>query len=403
MNKLIIIGNKKYIGRHFKQIEKYFGKSLVYSENYNVEYILSKKPDLVIVPDEHYCELGNLISILKLQNVLTLQLMDGILEWRRIWENSLNGFNVNGIRNPLNQPIFSDKIACLGYCDYKILESWGNYGKCEIVGMPRLSNIINLRTDFSHLKIKQNKILVCTAKTPAFSEIQYSKTLESLKDIKEYFSNRKDLEIVWRLTGDLHDKLELINTLNDLNGQEIQDIIQNVDAVITTPSTTLLEAMVLKTPVAILDYHNSPHYFQSSWSIYSKSNIENVVDELLNPPIPKLEYQDFLLNEQLFIKENPTERLIKLINGMLLYRNKINEIPKSILNNDYSISLKLKHDISAYYPDIEWVEKLSSKEIKLKLTAAYGTISILSNKLNFFENKLKKIPFYSILKKIFNI
>tara|TARA_R110001583_G_scaffold8896_2_gene41974 strand:- start:23219 stop:24442 length:1224 start_codon:yes stop_codon:yes gene_type:complete len=400
MNKIFVIGPSKYIRRHFKSVENSLGANFVYFENYQPNKIIEAKPDLVIVPDEHWCELGNIVATCKAHGILTLQLMDGILEWRRTWDYGANGHRVNGILNPLNQPAFADKIACLGYKDFRILESWGNHGKCEIVGMPRLKNIQGLRADFSHLDKKKGKILVCTAKTPAFTKEQERITIESLKDLRDFFKERDDVEVVWRLSGDLSETLNIKNTLTDLNGLEIHRIIQEVDSVITTPSTTLLESMVLKTPVALLDYHNVPHYFESAWIISSQNQIPNVFEELMNPPVVKLDYQEFLLNDQLFHHEDATKRLLDLIGSMMNYKNELENLPTGLLDNSYTPTYQISSDIGTYYPELSWLEKLEKRELELKLSAAEGAIGVLENKVSNLERRLNSIPFYTFLKKL---
>jgi hypothetical protein len=398
--KIFIIGPSKYLSRHFSSIHEYYGSSLVYIDNYNSNHIISQKPDLVILPDEHWCQLGNIVSLCKDYKILTLQLMDGILEWRRIWDYSNNNRKVDGVLNPLNQPAFADKIACLGYRDFKILESWGNIGKCELVGIPRLKEIQNSIKDYSQVNSSKRRILICTAKTPAFTEEQERNVLESLEDLKAFFLRRKDIEITWRITGDYGKRLNIENTLNDFSGQEIHQLISQVDAVITTPSTTLLEAMLLKRPVALLDYHNTPHYFETAWTISAKCHVSNVVDELVKPPICKMEYQEFLLKEQLFTFKDPTARLIELIDKMLIYKDNYQELPCSILDNSFSQSLILKSEISSYYPDLSWVDKLNTKELKLQLAAARGTIEILETKNDYLQKTINSIPFYKIVKNI---
>lgn len=400
MNKIFVIGPSKYIGRHFKSVENSLGANFIYFDNYQPNKIIEEKPDLVIVPDEHWCELGNIVATCKAHSILTLQLMDGILEWRRTWDYGANGHRVNGILNPLNQPAFAHKIACLGYKDFRILESWGNRGKCEIVGMPRLKNIQGLKADYFHLDKKKGKILICTAKTPAFTEEQKRITIDSLRDLRDFFKERNDIEVVWRLSGDLSEVLNIKNTLTDLNGLEIHKIIQEVDSVITTPSTTLLESMVLKVPVALLDYHNLPHYFDSAWCISSKSHIPIVFEELMNPPVVKLDYQEFLLNDQLFNHDDATNRLLDLIESMLKYKNNTENLPAAILDNNYTPTYQISSGIGTYYPDLSGLEKLKRRELELKLSAAEGTIRVLENKLSNLERRLNSIPFYTFLKKL---
>lgn len=401
MNKIVIVGDPKYLRRHYRTLESYQDLNIVYTDQ-SVSDVLKEDPDIVVVHDEHWGELSNIVSECQSKGIPTLQLMDGILEWRRTWDYGWQGHIIDGVINPLNQPAFADKVACLGFKDYRILESWGNYGKCEITGMPRLKHIMNLRNDFSHLSQKKNRILISTAKTPAFTEKQAEKTIQSLTDLKEYFSKRKDIEVIWRITGDYHRLIGVENSLSDLNGKEIHEIIQQVDAVITTPSTTILEAMTLKVPAATLDYHNQPHYFETAWSISAQTHIDTVVNELLDPPAVKLEYQDFLFHEQLYTLEDPNDRLVRLIKEMIKYKGRNNEMPESILDNSYLGTLALKSDLSVYYPGLEWADKMDLKKLKLELSAARGTIEILEIKSRNLEKTLHSIPFYKLLKSIKN-
>jgi len=77
----------KYKAHHIKIIEDRL-PSLVYLDTYNVDEILAYDPLLVIVFDEHWCELGNCIGSLAKENIRTLHIMDGLLEWRRTWDYS---------------------------------------------------------------------------------------------------------------------------------------------------------------------------------------------------------------------------------------------------------------------------------------------------------------------------
>ncbi|HWF19594.1 MAG TPA: class I SAM-dependent methyltransferase, partial [Verrucomicrobiae bacterium] len=69
----------------------------------------------------------------------TLILADGILEYRNTWEHPKNE------PGAIFQPVLGHKIACLGRSQARILESWGNIGKCEIVGSPRFDGYCELQ------------------------------------------------------------------------------------------------------------------------------------------------------------------------------------------------------------------------------------------------------------------
>lgn len=393
---IVALANK-YKVHHLKNIESKL-KDLIYVESYNYNEIIKHNPKLVIVLDEHWCELGNVVGSLVSNNIPVLQIMDGILEWRRTWDYGWNGHKVDGVINPINQPALAHKIACLGYKDYRILESWGNQGKCEVVGVPRFKELINYRKDFSHVKEKENyKVLIVTAKTPYFTEKQKETTVESLTDLKEYFLNINKFQVTWRISPELSEIINVTNEMNDLTGMELHEILKKVDIVITTPSTTILEAQLMKIPVITLDYHNKPHYFETAWSIYSKKDIPLVLKEVSNPKKELLEYQNFLINDQVYLKENPDVRLLKLIESMI--KTNINEYQYGILNNFPIYEKIIDSDYTKYYEKFS-VQDMDIEKLKIELSAAKGTISQLYEKNSILEKRLAKIPFYSFLKKI---
>jgi hypothetical protein len=102
-----------------------------------------------------------------------------------------------------------------------------------------------------------------------------------------------------------------------LTGRELAEFLQNVDAVITTPSTAMLEAMLLGLPVAVLDYCNCPHYVQAAWRITAPEHITSTVAELLDPPAPKMLFQETALHDSLECATPARPRLLALASGMI--------------------------------------------------------------------------------------
>jgi len=80
-----------------------------------------------------------------------------------------------------------------------------------------------------------------TANKPAFTAAQHEKVLESLRDMKAWFEANRSFDKgpvkpVWRLTKGLNGKLGVTNDL----GPQLVDVLRTCDAMITTPSTTIL-------------------------------------------------------------------------------------------------------------------------------------------------------------------
>jgi hypothetical protein len=409
---LVVLANK-YKQHHFRTLEARFAGRFVYEESYEASRILRHEPTLVICFDEHYCELGNVIGQLKSKGIATLQVMDGILEWRRTWDYTRDGHKVDGVVNPINQPALSDKIACLGQRDCRIMESWGNFGKCEIVGAPRFDNLVEKRLSGAVRPpapgTRKPRVLVMTAKTPGFTSEQVQTTKRALEDVRDHFLSASEVDVVWRLTRELDAELSIENHLDDLTGGELHAIIEEVDAVITTSSTAMLEAMLLNRPVALLDYHNCPHYFEASWSIYCSEQIPQVLKELLSPSSARMDYQNFLLDEQLASKSPATDRLVSLIETMLeVHQESVDSncnFPIRILDTpDLLVNSPLQlEDFQARYPEFPIPKDIKIREMKIELSAARGTIQALVDRNRHLQGRLESIPGIALARKIRNL
>ena len=406
----IVLLADRYKVHHFKGLEAHFAGRFLYEPSYDFDKVMSHRPELVICFDEHWGELGSVIGSVREANVATLQVMDGILEWRRTWDYEWEGHRIDGVINPINQPVLAHKIACLGRRDTRLMESWGNLGKCEVVGAPRMDGLADKRLSGGISPRlspgRKPRLLVMTAKTYGFTEAQRVITRRSLTDLKACFEGRPDIDVIWRVTRGLDEELGVKNTLSDLAGGEFHTLLDQVDGVITTPSTSMLEAMVMDRPVALLDYHNCPHYFESVWSIYCADHIPQVIGELLNPPKPKYDYQNFLLAEQLAFQPTATGRLIRLIEEMLKVRKAAGggplEFPARILGDEklfFTPTLPLSR-LKEYYPHLPLPDDLNIRELQTRLTAALGAVVLQREKVAFLEKRLKWIPGYRLAQKV---
>jgi hypothetical protein len=284
----------------------------------------------LLVTHRHYSpiETSVLRRTLTECQVPVLVLADGILEWRNTW------MNPQVTPACFFQPVLGHKIACLGAAQARTISSWGNPGKCEVVGLPRLDRFLNrvpkacpprsetassVKADHSH----PLRLLVMTARTPGFTPEQLEITLTSLQDLKSWVDSHSDpkgleIEVTWRLTGNLAEQLGVINSLNSSdNGSEIERQLIEADAVVTTASTTILEAALLGKPVAVLDYHGTPNYLTPAWSIRHQGDFSPVLRELAAPPLSRMLFQQQMLHDQLECQTPATPRMIRLVEAMV--------------------------------------------------------------------------------------
>ncbi len=93
-------------------------------------------------------------------------------------------------------------------------------------------------------------------------------------------------------------------------------MLAEVDAVITTPSTVLLEAMLAQRPVAALDYHNRPRFVATAWTASAPSHLPELVGELLDPPASRMLFQAECLRDSLRVDGPAAPRVARLISEM---------------------------------------------------------------------------------------
>ena len=245
----------------------------------------------------------------------TLYAIDGILEWRNMWE-----FPAGDACLWTGRPILSHKIACIGPSQARLFESWGQSAQCEIVGVPRFDALLG-RTRRLRSSADPFTILVLTAKWPGFNPEQWRLATQSLKDLKQWLEQNpqvggQPVKSIWRITQGLESEVGVDNALRDTTGQDLATVLTQVDAVVTTASTAMLEGMLQQIPVALLDYNNCPHYVPAAWRITAQSHIEQVMPELLTPPPAKMLYQQHLLHDALECASPAQPRMVALITSM---------------------------------------------------------------------------------------
>jgi len=271
-----------------------------------------REVDLLLMNDDGWHYTGAAAMAFRRERVPTLFLADGILEWCNLWENPRSREEAHG--SPLFQPLLADKIACLGQSQARFLEALGNRGRCEITGTPRFDPLLGLRRR-DRRKGEPLRIMVASATTPAFNDAQRRLVESSLRDLKHWFDshpvwNGVSVSPVWRLTGDL-DAVLGIDPAAVSAWPNLATQLSGVDALITTPSTLQLEAMLVGVPVAVLDYANRPPLVPAAYAMTAASHLDAVLPDLLAPSASRLWLQEALLDDALYSK-GATPRVAEL-------------------------------------------------------------------------------------------
>jgi len=281
-------------------------------DQWDPDRLLANRPDIVLCVNDYHYDIVCCLDAARRQGIPSLTLQDGILEWRCQYQNPL--FAAGG-GAPQHQPVVADKIACLGYQSARQIAAWGNAAKVEVTGMPRLDHLLT-RPPVARRQPGQ-RVLVMTAKNPGFTEDQRTVTLTSLHDLKQYLAGRPDIAVAWRVSKAVAQALGVTNQLQQVASAELAAQVDQADAVITTPSTAMLEAMLLGRPVAALDYHNVPRFVPTAWTISAREQIAPVIADLLAPPATKLAFQENCLADCLRTDGPAAPRVAALMEEMV--------------------------------------------------------------------------------------
>jgi len=373
----ILLLKHQHRKRHFLPIIQQFQANYFYDKTNE-----RAKIDLVLISDEHDSETSGELAYYKAQQIPILHIVDGILEWRNVWENPL-----------------ADKIACLGNAQARIMESWNNYGKCEVTGCARFDEYHALvASSIKRTKGEQKNILITTATNPAYTKKQLAVVVQSLKDLQVFFQVNKALGVqpIWRIAPFLEKHLPTLN--NTFGKVSLLEQLQSADVLITTPSTLALEGMLFQIPVVTLDYTNVPQWLPTAWFINNKTHLDTIVQSVLNPMPQRMQYQQLILQDQLQSKEAATPKIIELMEVMIAFGKTARQdgkalaLPYRILKNEPSL---VDYDMASLNPNYTFLKNKQEKaELLVQISHLEHLVQLLKKQL------ILPVGFYKIMEKI---
>lgn len=306
------VGSESQVAHHAEPLTESLDVRIVGAE----EVLSRAQPgELAIFFSEHFHQFRDAIDQLRERNVATLYAIDGILEWRNAWEN-----RPDEPASPFTmRPVLSHKVACIGRSQARVLSSWGNESKVEVVGLPRLDRLRNRKP---RQRDGDLRLLILSAKCPGFTDEQIERARTALRDVKRWCDANETIRgrrlvPYWRLTQDLASEIGVENLTQDLTGSDLANVLEDVDAVVTTPSTAMLEGMLQGLPVALLEYNLCPRYVPAVWEINTSEQIDAVMGELAEPSEIKLAHQQAILRDALECESAATPRIVELAEAML--------------------------------------------------------------------------------------
>lgn len=298
---------------HVRPVEEFMGTRAVfiYDDTWEPAQMLDAKPDIVLCVNDWPSGVARCLDAARDAGIPSLVFQDGILEWRCQYENPLFG---GGGGAPQHQPVLADRIACIGRQSARQIAAWGNAGRVEATGMPRLDHLI--ARERRPRRTPGKCILVMTAKKAGFTPEQSAVTLRSLQDVRAHLATLRDVEVIWRVSQEMAEALEVTNLMRETSSVELAEVVERSDAVITTISTAILETMILDRPVAALDYHDVPRFVPTAWTISARDHIAPVVSALLHPDARRMAFQRDSLRDCLECDGPAAPRVAALIERM---------------------------------------------------------------------------------------
>lgn len=262
----------------------------------------SARPDLVLLSLEWLPHHRIISAEAGKRSVPTLYVMDGVLEWSYVWNNQ-SYISPSGT---MAQPLIAGHIAVIGRHQARILASLGLRDKTHVVGLPRLDSFPKTRTVRPH---EGPVVMIACARTPSHNLEHEANVIRALSDLKAA-TEEIGLQTIWRIPEGLAREIRVEPSSASLN-----ESFNEVDALVTFPSTLALEGMLAGLPTAIVEYRPVPLYLDSAWQIRAQEHIYPVLNELLYPPAEKKAFQDYCLGEELETGE-AGERLRLLIQAI---------------------------------------------------------------------------------------
>jgi hypothetical protein len=243
----------------------------------------------IIISGEWYAPDRLAIAECKKRNIPVFHVIDGILEWRNLFENPRSTEAKNG--SPLYQPVLADHTFCMGPIQKWQLEWLGN-ASIHATGLPRLDTI---RVSNCRPRSASNapRLLVATANTPWFNAEQRQRFMAEFSRLVGLClagtsRPNPDFQCTWRIAGVAASALGLVA---DSSGSAA-DALASCDAVLTTPSTFAVEAMLMGIPTMLFDPFASPAFIPAAWNATSAETAYGQIPSLLRPAETRCRLQD---------------------------------------------------------------------------------------------------------------
>ncbi|MPW36247.1 hypothetical protein [Vibrio sp. B1Z05] len=216
-------------------------------------------------------------------NKRTLLCSDGIFEFSNAFENPM----ITKYRLSLFHPIIQDCFLSVGKRE-------ANYFSQDVEVIQYMPERMLSQTDVIDLS-KDTKVLITTANTAYFNELEFCRLKSLISEVAELLSYNS-IKFCFRIFDE-----KLLSALNvdhqvynDIN-RGFEETLADYNSVITTPSSIAITAMYHRRSVALLVYRDWPMYLQAGWLLPSAKVLESSLQDFISLEESRIEIQNKIL------------------------------------------------------------------------------------------------------------
>ena len=314
---IVFLESKEYLVSLgvFKNITNFDG-----AENYKIKDIELKKYDAILSIMYTNPVSNFLIIKAKKNQIKTVLLSDGIIEWKNCFSNPMN----TKYSLKLYHPILHDMFLCVGQDETQYFNFLG-YKTMQYLPdrmAPTIPRIGKVDTSF---------FLITTANTAYYDEIEKENLVQLLKDIILTLDNLS-FKYIYRIFDDSLVEILDIQKEQNIKDRSYEECLKLVDYVITTPSSISFTTMYHGKPLAHLIYRDSPMFIQSGWNISGSIDIKNTLKDMMTYNQDRMNFQEFQVSKYLADNETVEKEVIEK-----LEEQKTENIEKFINQNLYNM------------------------------------------------------------------
>jgi hypothetical protein len=246
--------------------------------------------DALIISCDQFADTRLAILASRKLGIPVFHIIDGVVDWRTTFTDPQYQMDHGGIQ--LFQPMLADHVFAMGPLQKYLLHWLGNKN-IHASGLPRL-DVLPRRACRKGPCGNTPTLLVATANTPSSTENQMEILLESLASLLSALSatsKEGKHTIQYRVSQRIEDTLGVTGN----GGESAEEALSKADALITTPSTLAIEAMLMGVPTLIFDPFALPTLTPSAWYATHWSSVMSSLDSLLAPSDDYAELQDLMV------------------------------------------------------------------------------------------------------------